>query len=190
MRTSTEEEWYAEGQTTTIDNLNIFFRRAGTGPTLICIHGFPSSSWDYAEVWPSLISRFDVLAPDLVGLGRSAKPKQRLTVSLQADVIEKLVLQLEITEAHILAHDLGDTIAQELLARQFEGRSKINWRSCIFLNGGIFPETHRPLLLQKLLLSPLGPLVAQLTSKSRFKQNMRRIFSPQHPPGESMSRHA
>lgn len=176
------EEWYKRGNKSTINGLEVFNIRAGTGEVLICIHGFPTSSWDYASLWPDLIKRFDVLASDLIGLGRSAKPKKELTVSLQADIIESLAEYHGITSAHILAHDLGDTVAQELLARQAENKSKVDWLSCIFLNGGIFPEMHRPRFIQKLLLSPLGPLVAKLTSENTFHRNMKNIFSKENPP--------
>lgn len=175
-------EWYKDGKTALIQGLNVFFKRSGTGQTLVCIHGFPSSSWDFEAIWPSLTERFDVIAPDLIGLGKSAKPKQPLTISLQADIIEGLLTKLGITEAHLLAHDLGDTVAQELLARQYEKSSTINWLSCVFLNGGIFPETHRPLLIQKLLLSPLGPLLVNFMSEKSMKKSFTKIFSKAHPP--------
>lgn len=87
-----------------------------------------------------------------------------------------------ITEAHIFAHDLGDTVAQELLARQQEKSAKIKWLSCVFLNGGIFPETHHPLFIQKLVLSPLGSLAVQLMSERSLKKSLDRIFSKAHPP--------
>lgn len=58
--------------------------------------------------------------------------------------------------------------------------------SVVFLNGGLFPECHRPVLLQRLLLSPLGPLLARLTSKKRFAANMRRIFGPATPPSDRL----
>ena len=51
-----------------------------------------------------------------------------------------------------------------------------------FLNGGLFPETHRPVPIQRLLLSPLGPLVAHLTSKAAVARNLRRIFGARTPP--------
>lgn len=180
----TSEAWYKEGEIQSIKNLNVYFRRSGKGEPLICIHGFPSSSWDYEAIWPSLTKRFDVLAHDLIGLGRSAKPKQPLPISLQADIIEELALEQGISEAHILAHDLGDTVSQELLARQFEGRSKINYLSCVFLNGGIFPETHHALFIQKLLISPFGPLVAKFMSEKSLRKSLTRVFSRQHPPSD------
>ena len=178
----TVKEWYNGGQYVTINDLNLFYRREGAGETLVCIHGFPSSSWDFGIIWPSLTSRFDTIAHDLIGLGKSVKPKQPLSVSLQADIVEGLLIQNGISHAHILAHDLGDTVAQELLARQATNTSKIHWLSCIFMNGGIFPETHRPLLIQKLLISSLGSLVAKVLSQKSFEKNMRRVFSNAHPP--------
>jgi pimeloyl-ACP methyl ester carboxylesterase len=179
------KEWYASGKFGRSDGLDIFFKREGKGEVLWCIHGFPTSSWDFEAIWPDLVNRFDVIAHDLVGLGRSSKPKQPLPVSLQADVIEVLAEEQGIEEAHILAHDLGDTVAQELLARFREGRSKVRWRSCVFLNGGIFPETHHARPIQKLLLSPLGPLLTKLTSKRTFVKTFNKIFSPAHPPAKS-----
>jgi pimeloyl-ACP methyl ester carboxylesterase len=176
------EAWYNSGNKTTVDNLDVFFKREGAGATLVCIHGFPTTSWDFEPVWPQLTARFDTIASDLIGLGQSAKPHQALTVSLQADIIEGLLLQQKITEAHLFAHDLGDTVAQELLARQYNHTAKVKWLSCVFMNGGIFPETHRPLFLQKLLLSPLGPILANLMTKRSLRQSLTKIFSAAHPP--------
>lgn len=178
------DEWYGRGKQSDIHGLNIFNIREGSGEVLICIHGFPTSSWDFAPIWSTLTSKFDTLAYDLIGLGRSSKPEQKLSVSIQADIVEELVLKNEIGEAHILAHDLGNTIAQELLARQAEDKSPINWLSCVFLNGGIFPEMHRPRFIQRLLLSPFGSLVAKLSTENTFSRNMRNIFSKEHPPAD------
>lgn len=175
-------DWHFDGRTEIIDNLNVFFKRSGKGQSLICIHGFPSSSLDFEAIWPSLTERFDVMAHDLIGLGKSAKPNQPLPISLQADIIEGLLTMIGITEAHIFAHDLGDTVAQELLARQFEKPSKINWLSCVFMNGGIFPETHHSLFIQKLFMSPPGPFVAKLMSEKSMKKSLTKVFSKAHPP--------
>ncbi len=177
-------DWYAHGIFAEVDGLRIFFRREGQGQALVCIHGFPSSSWDFEAIWTELTKHFDTIASDLVGLGRSAKPKRPISVKLQADIIEKLVVGQGLNEAHLLAHDLGDSVAQELLARQAAGTSSVHWLSCVFLNGGIFPETHRPLLIQKLLISKLGPAVANLTTLRTFRKNMHRVFSKAHPPTE------
>lgn len=182
------EIWYQTGKYTSVQDLKVFYQKSGQGEVLFCIHGFPSSSWDFEALWSTLSKRFEVIASDLIGLGRSAKPARPLTVTLQADIIENLLLELQISEAHLLAHDLGDTVAQELLARQAANKSKVIWRSCIFLNGGIFPETHRPLFVQKLLISPLGFLVAKLMTAKSFDENMQNIFSKAHPPSKAFLR--
>ncbi len=178
------KEWYNTGEQLSIDALSVFVKKEGNGFPLICIHGFPTSSWDFEPMWNQLIQHFLVIAPDLIGLGKSSKNYAEISVKLQADVIEKILLEFKITKAHILAHDLGDTVAQELIARVKEGTSPIRWESCIFLNGGLFPETHRPRFIQKLLISSFGPIVAKLSSFKTFRENMLRIFSAQHPPSE------
>jgi pimeloyl-ACP methyl ester carboxylesterase len=84
---------------------------------------------------------------------------------------------------HLLAHDYGDSVAQELLARHHEGRIQV--ASCVFLNGGLFPETHRPVLVQKLLLSPLGPLIGRRFSRHKLAASFAKIFGPQTRPSEA-----
>jgi pimeloyl-ACP methyl ester carboxylesterase len=119
----------------------------------------------------------------MLGFGFSAKPKDaRYLITEQADIFEYYLHKLNITDYHILAHDYGDTVAQELLARQREGSAKQRIASVCLLNGGLFPETHKPVLIQKLLLSPLGPLVSKLITKRKFADNLRRIFGPNTPP--------
>ena len=176
------------------DELPIFFqhedRHGGLAPPLLRIHGFPTASWDFRDLWPELTARFNVVAHDLVGLGLSAKPKQPITQFLQADVIEALLKHLGIEEAHILAHDLGDTVAQELLARQLDGVSPIRWLSCTFLNGGLFPESHKPRFIQKVLLSPLGPLVARLMPEFRFRRSLSAVFGPDTQPSDAFLKDA
>lgn len=178
--------WKSSGFEINLNEKTIFFQKAGKGDAVVCIHGFPTASFDFFPIWKGLTEEFQLIAPDLLGLGFSDKPDRPISVRDQADMIEALCLAENITSAHILAHDLGDTIAQELLARSIERKAKVNWKSCLLLNGGLFPETHRPLLIQKLLISPLGKWVAQLTSKKTFKRNMTRVFSEAHPPSTEL----
>ncbi len=176
------KKWYGAGFKISFNEQDVFYRRSGSGESLVCIHGFPTSSWDFEPIWEQLESRFDVIASDLIGLGKSEKPSQPISVALQATTIETLLKYLGIKKAHIFAHDLGDTVAQELLARQAEGSSIIEWQSCVFLNGGLFPETHRPRLVQKLLASPLGAVLAMLSSERTFHKTMTNLFSVENPP--------
>ncbi|MEO1654200.1 MAG: alpha/beta hydrolase [Bacteroidota bacterium] len=178
------QNWYQSGKTVPLQQLEVFYTEKGKGENLLCIHGFPTSSWDFEPMWEELADRYRVIASDLIGLGESDKSPKKISVMQQADILEALLQKLAIKNTHILAHDLGDTIAQELLARQIEGSSPILYKSCVFLNGGLFPETHRPRLIQSLLISPLGSLVAQLFTLKSYRRNMRQVFSPHFPPSE------
>ncbi|MFC3880084.1 alpha/beta fold hydrolase [Algoriphagus namhaensis] len=179
-------EWKSTGLEIHLNGSKIFYQKSGKGEVIFCIHGFPTASFDFLPIWKDLSENFQLIAPDLIGLGFSDKPDQPISVADQADMIESLCLAENISSAHLLAHDLGDTVAQELLARSLEGKSKVTWKSCVLLNGGLFPETHRPLLIQKLLISPIGKWVAKLTRKKTFRKSMNRIFSNSYPPSEEL----
>lgn len=170
------------------------FVRAARGPVdssaaeptgLLLIHGFPTSSHDWLPIWPELAARYQLLAPDLLGLGLSEKPfPHRYTVLEQAELIDLLLSQSEIARWHILAHDLGDSVAQELLARHQEGRLSVRLGGLCLLNGGLFPEAHRPLLVQKLLASPAGPLLVPLLGQAAFERGLRKVCRLPWPDGE------
>src|SRR5690606_491286 len=129
--------------------------------------------------------RFEqVLAPDLLGFGFSAKPpRHRYSLVEQADLCEQLLARCEVSRVHLLAHDYGVSVAQELLARQIEQPERdFTLQSVVLLNGGLFPETHRPTGAQKLLKSPLGPLLARLMGERRFGRSFSRVFGAQTQP--------
>ena len=178
-------DWQAQGHDFLWHGQLIRYWTAGEGEPLLLIHGFPTASWDWHYLWQPLAQRYRVIACDMLGFGYSAKPRGHAYSLLeQADLQQALLSHLGIDEpVHVLAHDYGDSVAQELIARHQEGR--IQLASCVFLNGGLFPETHRPVLTQKLLLSPLGPLLGRLFSRSKLKSNLTRVFGPQTPPSDS-----
>jgi pimeloyl-ACP methyl ester carboxylesterase len=130
-------------------------------PALLLIHGYPTSSHDWHAVWDALAARHSLYTLDLLGFGRSEKPRRSsYAMAEQADLCGALLEAHGVRSVHVLAHDYGDTVAQELLARELEGR--IALESVMFLNGGLFPETHRARRIQKLLAKPvLGPWLAR-----------------------------
>jgi pimeloyl-ACP methyl ester carboxylesterase len=159
----------------------MFCRVEGAGEPLLVIHGFPTSSWDWWKLWPALTARYRCFAVDMLGFGFSAKPRDAVySIMGQADLQEALLAREGVTRYRLLAHDYGLTVAQELLARGAPVRG-----TCL-LNGGAFPEVHRPVLTQKLLASPLGPLVARLTSYRTFAATMRRIWGATPPPDDEL----
>jgi pimeloyl-ACP methyl ester carboxylesterase len=177
------DDWRARGRQYLHRGHPIFFVEEGSGPALLLIHGFPTASWDWTGLWAGLTARFRVIAPDLIGFGFSAKPRAyEYTLADQADLCAGLLRERGIDAADVLAHDYGDTVAQELLARSNEGQGSLALRSVCFLNGGLFPETHRPRLVQKLLISPIGPLVGRLLTRSSFDRSFCAVFGPRTKP--------
>jgi len=187
----TLEAWRRSGKSFLHRGHEIFYRdeagNAGKTP-LVCVHGFPTASWDWNLLWPGLLKNFSrVIAPDMIGFGFSAKPRDYdYSIFDQADLFESLLKQLGITRFHLLAHDYGDTVAQELLARHNERQAKndrsLVVESCVLLNGGLFPEVHRARPIQKLMLTPLGPLLAKLSGEKQFGRSFSAVFGPKTQP--------
>ena len=161
-----------------------FYRQSSRiGDALLCMHGFPTSSFDFRKIWDALSGRFRVVAADMIGYGFSAKPYEfDYTTFAQADLIQALLWHLNVDRFHIFAHDYGNTITQELLARDAEGLLDCRIESICFLNGALFPETHRPILAQKLLISPVGRYFGRFIPDSRFASGLASIFGPRTKP--------
>ena len=182
-------EWAGAGHAFRYRGHPIFVRTGGRSDAepLLLIHGFPTASWDWEALWPVLTARFRVYTLDLIGCGLSAKPQNyHYSIIDQADLCEAYLNAEGVRSYHVLAHDYGDSVAQELLARGAEPGERPILQSVAFLNGGLFPETHRPVLIQRLLLSPIGFLIAKLTSRAKLAANMRRIFGPESQPDDEL----
>lgn len=173
-------DWRKAGEFFDHSGLQIFTRHEGKnsrGEALLLLHGFPTASWDWSPLWEPLSRRFRVLALDLIGFGFSAKPLDHgYTIESQADLCEAYLERQGVTEYHILAHDYGDTVAQELLARHLKRKARQKLLSVCFLNGGLFPEMHRARFIQKLLLTPLGPWIARRTTKEKLARSLNAIL--------------
>ena len=193
--------WLAAGRAHAHRGHDTFFREqvreSGASEALLLIHGFPTSGWDWHQLWPQLTREFPrVIAPDMIGFGFSAKPADYdYSILDQADLHEALLAQLGVTRVHILAHDYGDTVAQELLARYVDRQAQsplppggegkgdgVEIASCTLLNGGLFPETHHARTVQKLLLTPLGPLLSRLMSRKSFEKSFSAVFGARTQP--------
>ncbi len=189
----TSDEWRRDGSTFTYDRHSIFYRDEGRGEVLLCIHGFPTASYDWWRLWKPLSARFRVVALDMLGFGFSAKPRDHAyTIAGQALLQETLLSALGIGRVHVLAHDYGDTVAQELLARHEDrGRSATAGpllASVCLLNGGLFPETHHALPIQRLLAGPLGAVLGRFTTERAFARGFAPVFGPHTQPSRTEMR--
>lgn len=180
------ERWIRTGTSLPLAGRRIFVRTAVTHgrPALLLIHGFPTASYDWHRLWEPLAQRYSLYALDMLGFGLSEKPGDcDYPIAMQADLCQAVLDRFGVSAAHVLAHDYGDTVAQELLAREQEGRVEL--ASLCFLNGGLFPETHRARPVQKLLALPgIGSLLARAMSERSFAKTMRSI-SGRHPPTDA-----
>lgn len=151
--------------------------------TLLILHGFPTSAWDWHKIWPGLAQHYTLIAVDFLGFGLSDKPRPySYSISEQADICAGLLKAQKTNHCSILAHDYGDAVAQELLARRRDGALSFEIDKVVMLNGGILPGEHRPRPIQKLLAGPLGPMMRNLISKKRFKKSFSEVFGPNTQP--------
>ena len=185
--TDSLDHWHSAGALHSVLGRELFVMDSAPGdtarPTVLLIHGFPTAGWDWHAIWDELGAHYRLIAPDMLGFGFSEKPAgHNYTMHEQADLLEALASALGLNRFHVLAHDYGDTVAQELLARQNALADAHQWRSVSFLNGGLFPETHRARPAQKLLLGPLGGIATHLMQRGTLDRNMRTIFGPKSQP--------
>jgi pimeloyl-ACP methyl ester carboxylesterase len=182
------QDWINGGETRRLAGHDIFVRTAVTPgrPPLLLIHGYPTASYDWVLVWQRLAAAYSLYALDMLGFGMSDKPRDcDYPITLQADLCMALLDEARVANPHVLAHDYGDTVAQELLARERDGRLRL--ASMAFLNGGLFPETHRARPIQKLLAMPvIGPLLASTMSYAKFEATMHSIAGDVPPAAQEL----
>jgi pimeloyl-ACP methyl ester carboxylesterase len=180
--------WLASGERIELElesgSWDIFVRTAGSGPWLTLLHGFPTSSWDWARVGRLLEPSFQMLTFDFLGFGDSDKPRDHeYSIGEQADLTEALWRRLGIEETGVVGHDYGATVAQEVLARAEEGTLDARLNGVVLLNAGLYVELARPLLIQRLLAAPLaGRLLAHLVTERAFSSSLSSVFSGGHQP--------
>jgi pimeloyl-ACP methyl ester carboxylesterase len=176
-------EWWSEGERVELrlggTERGIFVRRMGAGPTLTLLHGFPSSSHDWAKVAPALAERHALLAPDFLGFGASDKPADHdYSLIEQADLVEALWARDGVTSTTVAAHDYAVSVAQELLARRAEGALAVDLVAVHLLNGGLYPDVHRPQPVQTALLDPeQGPRISANLTEELFVASLEPTFA-------------
>ena len=174
-------DWEAAGSYRQVESRQIFVREGGgDGPLVVLLHGYPSSSYDWRLVLADIeATGANVLTFDFLGFGLSDKPADH-TYSLlrQADLVEHLVAG---RPARIIAHDMGTSVANELMARSLDGSLTFPLEAVLLLNGSMILAQAHLTPAQKVLRSRFGPLLARLSSERLFRLQFSRVFSPDHP---------
>jgi len=104
-------------RTSTINGLELHYLTAGTGPTVILLHGYAETSRMWRPIIPVLAQRFRVIAPDLPGIGDSAIPTDGLDMKSAATRIHALVHSLGVGKARVVGHDIGLMVAYAYAAQ-------------------------------------------------------------------------
>jgi len=161
---------------------SVFVRSSpGDGPTLLLLHGFPSSSYDFTGVVQRLGDRA-WLTLDFLGFGLSDKPRpHRYSLLEQADIVQDVVTETGLGPVVLLAHDMGTSVATELLARDLSGALPFELQRAVLTNGSVILERASLRPSQKILRGPLGPLFSRLTNERGFMRGFARLFSAAHP---------
>lgn len=127
-------------QTAKLDGLDIFYREAGPkdAPTILLLHGFPTSSHMFRNLIPQLATSFHVVAPDYPGFGQSSMPSRKefaYTFDNFSKLMEKLVDQLGLKRYSMYVMDYGAPVGYRLALRQPE-----RLQALIVQNGNAYDE--------------------------------------------------
>ena len=179
--------WKNRGDWLDCNGRKIFVVRLGNGPIkLLCLHAFPTSSFDYSQMIPHFSSQFELILFDFLGYGFSDKPQKYPYSLLEfADIAEFVAEYFHLKEINILAHDIGDSVALDLLTR-----SHVNISKLMLLNGSVWsiPFTDWSMLIpQKLTLNRgIGPWLSylRLFNKSALKRFFDKVFYVTLAPDE------
>lgn len=175
----TSLEWKNKGEFLTINNRKIFVIDEGNSDeTLVILHGYPTSSFDYYKALPYLIKQYRVIIHDHLGFGFSDKPlNYSYSLIEQADIALLLWEKLNLKNVTLLAHDYGTSVATEIIARNNQNQLHINIEKLILCNGSMHIELAKLRTIQKLLKNKItGKWVAKLANQAIFNRNIRKIY--------------
>lgn len=114
------------------------FVKAGSGPALLFIHGIGDCSDTWLDVMARLAQDYTVIAPDLLGHGRSDKPRADYSVAGYANAMRDLISVLDVDRVTIIGHSLGGGVALQF-AYQYPDRCE---RLVLVSSGGVSREVH------------------------------------------------
>ena len=178
------EAWRARGRHLVLEGYRIFTvdlpaTSPVARPPLLVLHGFPTSSFDFHRVVDGLARDRRVVLFDYLGFGLSDKPDRPYRLVDQADLAVAVVAELGIDRLGLLSHDIGDTVAGELLARQLEGEWDVEVTDRALTNGTVFMDLVQLSEGQRLLESlPDERLPAGLLGRDGVLVGLAATFGP------------
>ena len=101
----------------TVNGITLHYVRAGKGPAVILIHGFPQDWFEYRSIMPALAKQFTVVAIDLRGIGGSSSAADGYDAANMAEDIYQLALALRLGRVYVVGHDVGGHVAYAFVRR-------------------------------------------------------------------------
>ncbi len=185
--------WVDEGHYRTFEGLQVFVHSSGPesddGRGVLIVHGFPGSSWDWKGVAAVADKKARVVVPDMLGFGHSAKPKtgtfkDNYSLLRQADLYESIAKQEGLTNVILVAHDMGQTVGAELMARHDEGSLSFKISHAIIVNGSTIMDLIQETEGQKKLLKEPDKAATEHLDFAAFREGIRDSFSKEHAASE------
>ena len=162
--------WFKKGKSFNYKMFKVFYvhelldsSTSESATTILFLHGFPTSSFDFYKVWNLFLNEKNsetfsrkytsLLAFDHLGYGFSDKPENyNYTIVDKTDLVQMLLAELEIKSVVLVAHDMSDSVALELIRRDnLKALNELTIEKCVLMNGGIITSTLRPIISQKIL---------------------------------------
>ena len=144
MSTSTHHRY------ATVQGRQLFYREAGSGdaPTVVLLHGYPTSSFMFRDLIPQLADDYHVIAPDMLGFGLSDAPpvdEFDYTFDALADLTAELLAQLGVTRYAIYVQDYGAPIGWRLALKDPEAVSAIVSQNGNAYEAGFVEDFWKPI---------------------------------------------
>jgi pimeloyl-ACP methyl ester carboxylesterase len=156
-------------------------------PTVALLHGFPGSTFDWRHVVADLAVDHRVVGHDFVGFGLSAKPVDGdYSLFTQADRTERVLSSCDVDRTVIVAHDVGDTVAAELLHRHNDGVLSFDVVGCVLTNGSIFIDLVQLSDGQQALLALPDEPLAQSLGSDLLRAGLAATFPPYQPEADEL----
>jgi pimeloyl-ACP methyl ester carboxylesterase len=180
-------EWRDDGRYIDAGGHQIFVMDTNShpGPFVFILHGFPSSSFDWHHVVPQLAKTQRVITFDFLGFGLSAKPDQAYSLYEQADIAEAVAADCGIDRCVLVSHDMGDTVAAELMMRQTEGKLPFTIERSILTNGSIFIDMAQLSAGQQFLLALPDARLEESMGGDGPKPGLLATFPENDPPADA-----
>ena len=169
-------------RTVTVQGLEVFYREAGdpSRPTLVLLHGFPSSSFMFRELIGELADRFHLIAPDHVGFGRSAMPAVedfQYTFERLSEITLAFVDELGLDRFALYLQDYGAPIGLRIASRHPDRVTAL-----ISQNGNAYEEGFTPFWDGLFAYAADGVTNAEAARASMDPEGTRWVYTHGVPP--------